>query len=104
MGLLVGVRDKLMPTYLPRDQIGHPRASPSLADLEKVQDQARMLVVLPELDSLSEQSELWGKKVAEAGRGDDLLVERFKGMKHGWTQDARKLVISEGEKDESGDS
>lgn len=85
-GLWADVNDKLMPTYLPRDQAGHPRASPGLADLKGLHDRARMLLVLPELDSLSGQSEIWVKKVAEAGRGDDLIVERFKGMKHGWTQ------------------
>lgn len=85
-GLWADVNDKLMPTYLPRDQAGDPRASPGLADLKGLHDQARMLLVLPELDSLSEQSEIWVKKVMEAGRGKDLIVERFKGMKHGWTQ------------------
>lgn len=81
------VEGTLMPTYLPRDQASHPRASPGLADVCKgLHPQARVLLVLPELDSLSEQSETWVKKVAEAGREDDLVVERFKGMKHGWTQ------------------
>ncbi|KAF6232124.1 hypothetical protein HO173_009718 [Letharia columbiana] len=86
-GLGADVNDMLMPTYLPRDQAGHPRASPGLADLKGLlHDQARMLLVLPELDSLSEHGEIWVKKVAEAGRGDELIVERFKGMKHGWIQ------------------
>jgi len=45
-----------------------------------------MLLVLPELDTLAEQSETWVRKVVEEGRGADLRVERFKGRKHGWTQ------------------
>lgn len=85
-GLGADVNAMLMPTYLLRDQAGHPRASPGLADLKGLHDQARMLLVLPELDSLSEHSEIWVKKVAEAGRGDELIVERFKGKKHGWIQ------------------
>lgn len=85
-GLWADLNDRLMPTYLPREQASDPRASPGLADLNGLHDQAKMLLVLPELDSLSEQSEVWVKKVELAGRGDDLIVKRFKGMKHGWTQ------------------
>lgn len=80
--------DLLHPTYIPRDKAAHPRASPGLADLRNggLHPKARMYLVLPELDSLAEQSEVWVKKVAEEGRGADLRVERFEGMKHGWTQ------------------
>ncbi|KAF1982444.1 alpha/beta-hydrolase [Aulographum hederae CBS 113979] len=78
--------DLLAPTYLPREQAGHPRASPGLADLEGLHDQARMLLVLPSNDSLAHQSEIWVKKVKEHRRGGDLRVERYEDMKHGWTQ------------------
>lgn len=80
--------DVLAPTYLPRDQAAHPRASPGLAELRNggLHEQARMYLVLPELDTLAEQSEVWVKKVDEEGRGKDIKVERFEGMKHGWTQ------------------
>ena len=47
---------------------------------------ARSLLVLPELDTLAEQSETWVKEMENAGRGKDLLVERYNGMTHGWTQ------------------
>ena len=76
--------DKLMPTYLPRKQAGEPRASPGLADIRKgLHPRAKMLLVLPALDSLAEQSEVWVKKVDSEGRGDDLEVVKFEGMKHG---------------------
>ncbi|KAL1615692.1 hypothetical protein SLS54_008822 [Diplodia seriata] len=80
--------DVLHPTYVPRDQAAHPRASPGLADLRDggLHPMARMYLVLPELDSLAEQSEAWVKKVAEDGRAGHLRVERFEGMRHGWTQ------------------
>ncbi|KAK3080585.1 hypothetical protein LTS18_015078 [Coniosporium uncinatum] len=80
------VSDTLAPTYLPRGQTSHPRASPGLASLSGLHKQARMLLVLPELDTLAEQSETWVRKVVAEGRGADLRVERFKGRKHGWTQ------------------
>jgi acetyl esterase/lipase len=77
-----------MPTYLPRNQAGHPRASPGLAEIANggLHEQARILLVLPELDTLGEQSEVWLKKVADEGRANDLEVERVKGVHHGWTQ------------------
>lgn len=82
------VSEALVPTYLPRDQSSHPRASPGLADTRDggLHRQAKMLLILPELDTLAEQSEVWVKKVEEEGRSGDLTVERYKGMKHGWTQ------------------
>lgn len=70
--------DKLVPTYLPRDQAGHPRASPGLANVKNgLHPQARMLLVLPEIDTLAEQSETWVKKVADEGREEHLVVERY---------------------------
>jgi hypothetical protein len=42
--------------------------------------------VLPEWDTLWEQSEVWVKKAHDEGRGEVLTVERVKGMRHGWTQ------------------
>ncbi|KAF2665212.1 alpha/beta-hydrolase [Microthyrium microscopicum] len=79
--------DLLAPTYLPRDMAGHPRASPGLAAVAAVHSAARMLLVLPENDSLADQSEAWVKKVQEDGtRTKHLRVERYPAMKHGWTQ------------------
>jgi acetyl esterase/lipase len=78
--------DLLAPSYLPREISGHPRASPGLADLKGLHPMAKSLLVLPGVDSLAEQSEVWVKKVADSGRDSDLRVERYPGMKHGWTQ------------------
>ncbi|KAF2088760.1 alpha/beta-hydrolase [Saccharata proteae CBS 121410] len=80
--------DVLSPTYLPRSQAAHPRASPGLAQIRHpgLHPMARIYLVLPELDTLFEQSEAWAKKVVDEGRGEDLKVERFVDMKHGWTQ------------------
>lgn len=75
-----------MPTYLPSDQVGHPRASSGLVALQGVHKECMMLLVLRELDSLSEQSEISITKPAEAFRGHDWAVERFKSIKRGWTQ------------------
>jgi acetyl esterase/lipase len=82
------LHDTLAPTYLPRTEAAHPRASPGLADIKDggLHDQARLLLILPELDTLAEHSEVWVKKLQENGRGEHLRVERYKGMKHGWTQ------------------
>lgn len=82
------LEDQLMPTYLPRHRAGHPRASPGLAELSNggLHRRARIMLVLPELDSLAEQSEIWIQNVDEEGFGNILRVERFKGMLHGWTQ------------------
>ena len=78
----------LMPTYLPRNQAGLPRASPGLAEIRNggLHEKAKMLLVLPEMDTLAEQSDVWISKVAEEGREDDLTVEKVKGVTHGWTQ------------------
>jgi hypothetical protein len=47
---------------------------------------ARCLLVLPQLDTLAEQSETWVEVMQAGGRADDLQVVRFPGMTHGWTQ------------------
>lgn len=78
--------DLLAPTYLPRDRAHEPRASPGLAHLSGLHRQARILLVLPGIDDLTEQSEAWVTKMNEAGKGDMLRVERYPNMKHGWTQ------------------
>lgn len=93
----------LMPTYLPRDQAGHPKASPGLAEIRNggLHDKAKMLLVLPEMDTLAAQSDVWIAKVAEEGRDADLTVEKIKTVVHGWTQfpdswlsdDHRKLKV-----------
>ena len=82
------ISDKLAPTYLSRVEAAHPRASPGLADIKDggLHEQARMLLVLPELDTLAEQSEKWIEKVEKNNRDQHLRVERYRGMKHGWTQ------------------
>jgi acetyl esterase/lipase len=95
------IEAELMPTYLPVDQRAHPRASPGLADLASptaglsesapeetwgLHPRAKMLLVLPEFDSLHEQSMAWIDKVRDQGRGADLTVEQIKGVPHGWTQ------------------
>lgn len=78
----------VMRTYLPLDQVGHPRASPGLASINHggLHEKARMLLVLPELDTLASQSDIWIQKVAEQGRSADLSVEKVGGVVHGWTQ------------------
>jgi acetyl esterase/lipase len=87
-GFWTELSDTLAPTYLSREEAPHPRASPALADIldSRLHEQARILLILPELDSLAEQSETWVKEVHEDGRGQHLRVERYKGMKHGWKQ------------------
>lgn len=78
----------LMPTYLPVELRSHPRASPGLADItaEKLHPAAQMLLVLPEVDSLAEQSAAWIQKVRKAEKQNQLEVIQMSGMKHGWTQ------------------
>jgi len=87
-GFFAGLRleDELMPKYISKEDAKSPRASPGLADVSGIHEQARMQLILPELDSLNEQSETWVKKVIEDGRGGHLLVDRVVGVKHGWTQ------------------
>ncbi|GAB7345526.1 hypothetical protein MBLNU457_3841t1 [Dothideomycetes sp. NU457] len=78
--------DHLMPTYLPKDVREHPRSSPGLQDMSGLNKRTRFFLVLPEIDSLGPQAEEWVKKMGREGRGDDLVVKRYMGMKHGWTQ------------------
>jgi len=82
------VEHELMPTYLPIEKRGHPRASPGLAEITNggLHPKAKMMLVLPEFDSLASQSTTWIEKVTSAGRGDDLVVESVDGVYHGWTQ------------------
>jgi len=70
---------ELMPTYLPRNQAGHPRASPGLADIRDggLHENAKMLLILPEFDTLAAQSDVWIEKVANEGRSGDLSVEKI---------------------------
>ncbi|RMZ86367.1 hypothetical protein DV736_g6406, partial [Chaetothyriales sp. CBS 134916] len=80
------IESELMPKYMPAWQRAHPRASPGLAPLEGLHPQARIMLVLPELDSLSDQSMAWIEKLAQEGRGADLEVLQVPGVMHGWTQ------------------
>lgn len=91
---------ELMPTYLPIAQRPHPRASPGLVDITAaaatdgakeehqygLHPRAKLFLVLPQFDSLHEQSLVWIEKVRTEGRGGDLIVEDVKGVTHGWTQ------------------
>jgi len=56
---------------------------------------ARIQLVLPELDDLAHQNELWAQKVIDAGREDDLVIERYPGMQHGWTQMPDQMLKGE---------
>ena len=77
----------LSSTYLPDDMRAQPRASPGLADLRTgLHPRARFLLILPELDSLAQQSEVWIRKMKDEGREAQLTIERASGMRHGWTQ------------------
>ena len=80
------IETELMPKYMPAWQRGHPRASPGLAPLDGLHEKARIMLILPELDSLSDQSMAWVKKVESEGRKDDLEVVKVPGVMHGWTQ------------------
>jgi acetyl esterase/lipase len=90
MGLLTRwkIESELMPKYLPAHQRAHPRASPGLGPVNNggLHPRAKVWVLLPELDSLSEQSIHWVHKVYEEGRGRDLEVVAVPGVMHGWTQ------------------
>ncbi|KIV98088.1 hypothetical protein PV10_01776 [Exophiala mesophila] len=90
------IEKELMPTYLPVARRGDPRASPGLADITPADEadrteyglhpKAKMFLVLPQFDSLNEQSLVWIDKVRDQNRGGDLLVEEVQGVVHGWTQ------------------
>jgi acetyl esterase/lipase len=80
------IESELMPKYMPTKFTGHPRASPGLAPIEGLHQKAKIMLVLPELDSLSSQSLIWVKKVEDEGRKDDLTIVPVPKMMHGWTQ------------------
>ena len=87
------IEAELMPTYLPVESRGDPRASPGLVDIRGVEGhegglhpKAKMFLVLPQFDSLNSQSLIWVQKVKDGGRGADLFVKEVKGVVHGWTQ------------------
>ncbi len=88
------IEAELMPTYLPAPKSGHPRASPGLADLRAKKDgevaglhpKAKIMLILPQFDTLHHQSIVWVQKVHEQGRGADLSVVEVNGVVHGWTQ------------------
>lgn len=84
----MNLESELQPTYLPRDMTAHHRASPGLASLINggLHPKATMLLVLPEMDTLAEQSATWIRKVEHEGLSDRLTVRRVPGVVHGWTQ------------------
>lgn len=92
---------ELMPTYLPREMAAHPRASPGLVPVDNggLKGEVKVFLVLPEVDTLAEQSAAWIQRVEREGREGDLLVWKGEGMVHGWTQfpdswlDARAKVL-----------
>jgi len=99
-GFFAGLRleDELMPTYISKEDAKSPRASPGLADVSGIHAQARMQLILPEMDSLNAQSEIWVKKVVQDGRSKHLQVDRIPGVKHGWTQFPDGWLSDEGKK------
>lgn len=78
----------LGPTYLPQSVRSHLRSNPGSIDVVGLNPRCHILLVLPEIDSLAEQSAAWVQKMTEGGRGEGrgLSVERCVGMQHGWTQ------------------
>ena len=88
----------LSSTYLPDHMRAHPRASPGLADLRTgLHPRARYLLILPELDSLAQQSEVWISRMKDEGKEDQLTsIERARGMRHGWTQYPEIFLTEEG--------
>lgn len=93
------LEETLMPTYLPPDQRTHPRASPGLADLHGLHQRAKVLLILPEYDTLAAQSEQWLEKVKEAGDEARVEVMRCPGMTHGWTQFPESWINKEQKKE-----
>ncbi|KAJ9631964.1 hypothetical protein H2203_000365 [Taxawa tesnikishii (nom. ined.)] len=91
-----GLSRVLGPTYLPGNTNLHPRASPGLQNMsEGLHPRAELFLVLPELDSLAVQSNDWLEKMRREGRDSCLVVERAKGMRHGWTQFPDKFLTEE---------
>jgi acetyl esterase/lipase len=91
--------DVLAPSYLPRELAGHLRASPGLANVEDLHDCARMLLMLPALDSLAAQSEIWVEKIQSSERSKHLRVERYPKRAHGWTQFPESWLDEEAKKE-----
>lgn len=103
-GVWADMNDMLMPTYLPRELAGHPRASPGLASIKDgLHPQARMQLVLCGLDNLSEQSEVWVKKVEVEGRFQDMIVHRYPERNHGWSH-IPEMALKEDERRERNDA
>ena len=61
----LAISDILMPTYLPAPLRPHIRASPGLAPISWIDSRAKMMLILPERDSLAGQSEVWVQKVQD---------------------------------------
>ena len=82
------IESELMPKYLPVERRADPRASPGLGPIGDggLHAQAKLMLVLPELDSLSDQSMKWIHKVEGEGRKEDLVIVPVPGVMHGWTQ------------------
>lgn len=81
------ISKKIGPTYLNEYHRSHLRASPGLADIAtSLSPRVEVLLVLPEYDTLWEQSNEWIAKMKQAGREDCLRVQRYKGIKHGFVQ------------------
>ena len=79
-----GVNDALHPTYLPDEHSSHPRGSPGLADVTTMlHPKARVQLVLAEMDTLTEQGEVWTRMMQDQGRGADVQLEKYMGMSHG---------------------
>lgn len=77
----------LGPTYIATYQRSHLRASPGLADIGScLSSRVEILLILPEYDTLWEQSNEWVAKMKEAGREKCLHVKRYEGIKHGFVQ------------------
>jgi acetyl esterase/lipase len=86
-GAFAALLSGLSSTYLPNEMRAHPRASPGLADLRTgLHPRTRYLLILPELDSLAQQSEVWIRKMKDEGKDEQLTIERVRNMRHGWTQ------------------
>lgn len=96
--------ETLRNAYIPPDKVAHLRASPGLAPPSALHSATRSLLILPELDSLAEQSNTWvgelrkngilqevdndtGQTIGRAIQhdGPTVRVHRIKGMTHGFT-------------------
>lgn len=90
------LNDMLAPSYLPRAKANEWRASPGLAPIEtSLHKKARIQFVLAEVDALTPQNDEWISKAAQAGRADDIWVNRYEDQTHGWTQIPETVLNSE---------